>query len=117
MKKAIYSLLILVFAPFAFADSKTVEGAKQDAAAFKKEVSAQLDEIETKLTALKAQAKTKSGEAKASMVADLEKARDHIKTGLNNLSHESKEGWQTAKKNISESVSNLNTRIQKALKD
>ncbi len=99
-----------------FADSKTVEGAKEDLHSFKKDVKNSLSKIDKDLSALSSKAKDKGGEMKAKTVEEAKLARARIDAQLEELKDKSNESWLKAKKEISASVDSLSNKIQAALK-
>lgn len=108
-------LAVISISAAAFA-SETVKGAKKDFAAFKEEMNTKLDNTEKKLAELKAEAKAKGNAAHDKTIAELEAARDKLKAELNELKDDGSNKWQSFKKSFAESLDQLNTKVQKALK-
>lgn len=110
-------LLVLVttvaLSAFSFAASETVKGAKKDIAQFKQEMAVKLESLEKQIAELKA----KGGKAKSKTVAELEGSRDAVKAKLSKVSEDGKDGWESLKKNLADSMNKLNDKVQKALKD
>lgn len=115
MHKLILSFIILV--GLSSHASEAVKGAQKDYEAFKKEMSAKMDSIETELVELKQKAKTKGKLIKEESVHEIEAKRDDLKKKMSQLGDASKDTWKDLKKGISESADSLHTKLQKALAD
>lgn len=108
--------LVLAFSFSTFA-SETTKGMKKDYDAFKTEMSEQLTSVEKKIEELKVKAKQKGSATQEETIAGLEKTKEKLKTELAEAKESGKDNWSKFKASFAKSVDNLNTKIQKAVKD
>lgn len=108
--------VILLAAAVAFS-SETMKGAKKDFETMKQELSLKLVEAETKLEELKTKAKINASAAKETTIKEAEQTRDQIRKNIEELKDDGKSGWKKMKAGLAASIENMNTKIQKALKD
>lgn len=97
--------------------SETIKGAKKDYQKFQQEMTSRLDNIEKEIQLLKEKAKDKKEATQEKTIHELEEAKTELKAELQSLKADSESTWQKAKKSFAESVDNLNTKLQKALKN
>ena len=97
--------------------SETMKGAKKDLDTFKQDMSVELKEIEKNLKVMSEKAEKKGGSAYKEALKDLTEKRDALRSDLYDLEADAKGEWKEAKTKLSSSLSGLNERIQKALKD
>lgn len=110
-------LLALTFYISAAHSSETVNGMKQDIAAFKKEMNEQLESVAKQLDELRAKAKSSGNKAQQKAVKDLEQTQAQLRSELNSLKDDTKRNWKDIRKSISNSFESLHEKIQKSLND
>lgn len=110
----VFTLLIFVSNGQA---SETVEGAKKDYDNFKIEMSAKLDQVESKLNLLKENAKEKASQSQAESIQELEITKAKLKSELSDMKQTGNSSWKKFKANFAASVDKLNSKIQTKLKD
>lgn len=96
---------------------ETVEGAKKDIATFKQEMSIKLQEAENNLKALRDRAALKKDDMSQKAAAEYEETRKQLSHDLDRLQADAKGEWKSAKQKLSSSISNLNKKVQSALKE
>lgn len=106
---------IMLAGSIALASSQTVEGAKQDLAVFKNEMSLKLNSLEHEIAKLKIQAREQGREARQRAVIELEEARDQIRKDLAELENKSESQWSKVKNRLALALDRLNTKAQRAL--
>lgn len=97
--------------------SETIKGAKKDYQTFKKNMEGQLEVADKKLEELKAKGVDKVDEAHKTTVSDLEATKSKLKLDLEKLKADGEKATKEFKSKLAESISSLNERIQKALKN
>lgn len=117
LSQVITGLLILLGAYSVSLGSETVRGVKKDYEVFKNEMAQKIESLEKQISDFKDKTKGQSGQVKKKTVAELEEARDSVKSQFRKLSDESKDSWANVKKSLAESVEDLHSKVQKALKD
>ena len=80
-------------------------------------MSVRLDKVEQELVTLKAKAKEKGSVAQEEAIVELEKTQAKLKSELNEAKESGSAGWKKFKTKFAASVDNLNSKIQKKLKD
>lgn len=116
LKLLITSLVFTFIASFACAESKAVEGAKEDIQSFKAEVKQSLKKVDKDLQDLTKKAKLKKNEIKEESVEEAKEARAKIDKKLSELQSKTKENWIEAKQEISEAIDRLSKKLQDSLK-
>lgn len=116
MKNILIAFFITILSLQAFS-SETVEGFKKDVVTFKQEMTLKLEKIEKEIEALKNKTKEKGESTQTKAIAELESARDKVKTEINDLEKTTESRWTKIKSKIAKSIDTLNTKAQKALKE
>lgn len=111
---AIISLSLITFAVNA---SETVKGVKKDYQSFKQEMNMQLEQAEQSLEVLKAKGEDHLNSAQKATLAELQATKEKLKSKLDSMVQESVKTSRKVKADLASSISSLNERIQKALKD
>lgn len=97
--------------------SETVAGVKKDYQNFKQEMSTQLEQAEQNLEALRAKSKDKITTTQKATVEELQSTKEKLRIELENMKTESVKASKKVKSDLAASISSLNEKIQKALKD
>ena len=97
--------------------SETIKGAKKDYQVFKKDMEGQLEVADKKLEELRAKGKDKVDEAHKATVLELESTQAKLKADLEKLKADGEKASKSFKSKLAASISSLNERIQKALKN
>ena len=97
--------------------SETVAGVKKDYQNFKQEMSTQLEQAEQNLEALRAKSKDKITTTQKATVEELQNTKEKLRIELENMKNEGVKVSKKVKSDLATSISSLNERIQKALKD
>ena len=114
--KNISALILLTAIIFSNAyASETLQGIEKDYDAFKIEMSAQLDHVESELNLLKV--KTKTNQTQNQSIEELEKTKAKLKSELSRVRQISISNWKNFKTSFAASVNKLNSKVQSKLKD
>ena len=116
--KNISALILLTAIIFSNAyASETLQGIEKDYDAFKIEMSAQLDHVESELNLLKVKAKAKTNQTQNQSIEELEKTKAKLKSELSRVRQISISNWKNFKTSFAASVNKLNSKVQSKLKD
>ncbi|MGZ3726571.1 MAG: hypothetical protein ACXWQQ_12260 [Pseudobdellovibrio sp.] len=114
--KYIAILITIAFSLNLFA-SETSKGIKKDYEKFKQEATVKLEKLDQKIAELKEKAKASGSQTKDATIQDLEQAKAKLQADLDEAQASSSSKWRSFKKSFSKSISELNAKIQNALKD
>jgi len=115
--KTLLSIISLCLIIPAVNASEAVKGAKKDYQSFKQEMNMQLEQAEQNLEVLKAKSEDKLSSVQKAAIAELQATKENLKSRLENMKSESIKASRKVKADLASSISSLNERIQKALKD
>lgn len=110
--KYLITLLMLISVQ-ALADSETLKGARKDVQSFQKEMQVRLERLDQKIERLKKE----GGTQKTRAIQELESARDEVSKRVDEAAEASRGRWAKWKRQVSESVDDLNRRVQKVLNE
>ena len=100
----------------ACAESKAIQGGKEDLQAFRERLNKRLGELDSEIEQVRQKVKSQGSEAHDKVLTGLEDSRSKIESELNSLQSQSKSSLKKAKKNLSEAVESLAHQIQESLK-
>ncbi len=80
-------------------------------------MSAKLDKVDKELEELRAKAKEKGTAVKDDVINELELTRKQLQTQLNKVDETAKDNWKKFKESFAKSVDNLNSKVQKSMKE
>ncbi|MGZ3749211.1 MAG: hypothetical protein ACXVCD_17875 [Pseudobdellovibrionaceae bacterium] len=96
---------------------EAVKGAQKDIQTFKQTMSVKLQEIDGKIDALRRQAEQKNNEVIKKNVEDYERMRGELAAEVDQLEADAKGNWKASKNHLATSIDDLNSKIQRALKE
>lgn len=108
-----YLIALLLFSSGAFADSETLKGVRKDVQTFKQDMQGRLEQLDQTIERLKKE----GGTHKTKAIAELESARDRVRKQVGEATSASQGRWAKWKRQVSESVDDLNRRVQKVLEE
>jgi predicted phage tail protein len=120
LKQGFICLLTLIALVAISGASEAVKGLQTDIDNFKKEMTEKINSVEKQISELKEKSKKQkdmAADKTAKTIRELEVGRDKFRSELNDLKSDSEQKWKRAKKDLGDSFADLNSKIQKALKD